>query len=99
MTPFISAQNAYSLLDRSVEAELVPALEHMGMGLLPYYPLASGLLTGKYRRNEAAPEGSRLAERTERLEAANFDVIEAVERFARERVLRRSEEHTSELQS
>jgi len=88
MTPFISAQNAYSFLDRSVEAELVPALEHMGMGLLPYYPLASGLLTGKYRRNEAAPEGSRLAERTERLEAANFDVIEAVESFARERGLR-----------
>jgi len=88
LTPFISAQNAYSFLDRSPEAELIPALEHLGMGLLPYYPLASGLLTGKYRRGEAAPAGTRLEERSERLEAANFDVIEALERFAADRDLR-----------
>src|SRR5690625_3482183 len=55
---------------------------------MAYYPMVAGLLTVKYRRNEAAPEGIRLAERTERLEAANFDVIEAVESFARERGLR-----------
>src|SRR5690625_1173778 len=86
--PFISAQNAYSLLDTSVEDELVPALEHLGVGLLPYYPLASGLLTGKYRRNEEPPAGSRLAARRERHEAADFDRIEALEEFAQERDLR-----------
>ena len=58
---FVSAQNHYSLLDRQVEAELVPACERYGVGLLPYFPLASGLLTGKYRRGEPAPEGTRLA--------------------------------------
>lgn len=84
-TPFISAQNAYSLLDRGVEKELVPALEKLGMGLLPFYPLASGLLTGKYRRNQPAPGGSRLQRRSERLDAANFDLIEALEAFAADR--------------
>ena len=58
---FVSAQNEYSWLERDIEADLVPALEHYGIGLLPYFPLASGLLTGKYRRGEAAPEGSRIA--------------------------------------
>lgn len=88
MTPFISAQNPYSLLDRSAEVELVPALKHLEMGLLPYYPLASGLLSGKYRRGEAAPKGTRLEKRSERLDAANFDIIESLEGFARERGLR-----------
>src|SRR4051812_18351774 len=55
----ISAQNEYSWLERGLERDVVPALEHYGVGLLPYFPLASGLLTGKYRRGEAAPEGSR----------------------------------------
>ena len=82
---FISAQNEYSWLNRSAEAELVPALEHMGQGLLPYFPLARGLLTGKYRRGEAAPRGSRLAKQTDPLEHADFDVIEAIERFALDR--------------
>ena len=58
---FISAQNDYSLLNRGVEDDLVPALEHYGIGLLPFFPLANGLLTGKYRRGEPAPAGSRLA--------------------------------------
>ncbi|MGH3510236.1 MAG: aldo/keto reductase, partial [Nocardioidaceae bacterium] len=51
---FVSAQNEYSLYNRSAEEELVPALEHVGMGLLPYFPLAYGLLTGKYRRDAPA---------------------------------------------
>ena len=55
---FVSAQNEYSLLERDVEEELVPACEHVGVGLLPFFPLASGLLTGKYRRGEPAPEGT-----------------------------------------
>jgi len=84
-TPFISAQNEYSLLNRAVEAEIVPACEHLGLGLLPYFPLASGLLTGKYQRGEAAPQGTRLASVPSRLEAADFDRIEALERFASER--------------
>src|SRR3954468_4824883 len=58
---FVSAQNEYSLLERDVEDELGPACEHVGVGLLPFFPLAPGLLTGKYRRGQAAPEGSRLA--------------------------------------
>lgn len=56
---FISAQNEYSWLNRDVETELLPALEHTGQGLLPFFPLARGLLTGKYRRGQAAPEGDR----------------------------------------
>ncbi len=84
---FISAQNKYSLLDRDAEDELVPACEHVGVGLLPYFPLEYGLLTGKYRRGEAAPEGSRLAVQGERLAGADWDVIEALQRFAAERGL------------
>jgi aryl-alcohol dehydrogenase-like predicted oxidoreductase len=82
---FISAQNEYSWLERDIEADLVPALEHYGVGLLPYFPLASGLLTGKYRRGEAAPEGSRLAGRDAMLTDERFDVVEKLEAFAAER--------------
>lgn len=81
-TPFVSAQNEYSLLNRTAEAELVPAAERVGVGILPYVPLASGLLTGKYRRGQPAPAGSRLVHRPERLAAADFDRIEALERLA-----------------
>ncbi|MFZ5872751.1 MAG: aldo/keto reductase [Actinomycetota bacterium] len=87
VTRFVSAQNEYSLLRRDAEAELVPACEHAGVGLLPYFPLASGLLTGKYRRGEGAPQGTRLASRPERLAAADFDRIEAIDGYARERGL------------
>jgi aryl-alcohol dehydrogenase-like predicted oxidoreductase len=84
---FISAQNRYSLIDRSAEDELIPACEHLGIGVLPYFPLESGLLTGKYRRGQAAPDGTRLAKLPERLAAADFDLIEALETFAAERDL------------
>jgi aryl-alcohol dehydrogenase-like predicted oxidoreductase len=83
-TPFISAQNRYNLLDRSAEAELVPAAEQVGVGLIPFVPLASGLLTGKYRRGQAAPSGSRLTRMPERLDRADFDRIEALEALARQ---------------
>ncbi|MCX7325259.1 MAG: aldo/keto reductase [Hyphomicrobiales bacterium] len=66
VTPFVSAQDEYSLVVRDAEKELIPALQHYGMGLLPYFPLASGLLTGKYRRNAPMPEGARLTN-TQRL--------------------------------
>jgi aryl-alcohol dehydrogenase-like predicted oxidoreductase len=87
LAPFISAQNHYHLLHREVEAELVPACQRFGLGLLPYFPLASGLLTGKYRRGDPAPEGTRMAgERfAQRLAEAPWDTIEALERFATER--------------
>ena len=89
LEPFISAQPEYSMLDRRPEAELIPCCEAYGLGLLPFYPLASGFLTGKYRRGEAAPEGTRLARTSARSEAtltdANFDLLEALESFTAER--------------
>jgi aryl-alcohol dehydrogenase-like predicted oxidoreductase len=85
---FVSAQNEYSLLERDVEDELVPACEHVGVGLLPFFPLASGLLTGKYRRGEAAPAGTRLAGMADRLAAADWDIIERLEAYAAQRDLR-----------
>ncbi|HKY69031.1 MAG TPA: aldo/keto reductase [Acidimicrobiales bacterium] len=84
---FVSAQNHYSLLDRQVEAELVPACLAYGIGILPYFPLASGLLTGKYHRGEPAPEGTRLAGArfAGQMTDERFDVVEALEAFAAER--------------
>ncbi|PSR66656.1 aldo/keto reductase [Nocardia sp. MDA0666] len=84
---FISAQNEYSLLQRGIEADLVPALEHYGIGLLPYFPLASGLLTGKYKRGVPAPEGSRIQAwgRESALTDAVFDIVEQLEGFAAQR--------------
>ncbi|WP_406040737.1 aldo/keto reductase [Micromonospora sp. NBC_00898] len=85
---FISAQNHYSLLERSVETEVIPACERFGLGMLPFFPLANGLLTGKYKRNEAPPAGSRLSgggRYAQRLAAADWDTIEAIEAYAAER--------------
>ena len=79
---FVSAQNEYSLLERGAEAELLPACERHGIGVLPYFPLANGLLTGKYRRGEPAPAGTRLAARAQVLDHADFDRIDALEAFA-----------------
>lgn len=81
---FISAQNEYSLYNRSAEVELVPALEHFGMSLLPYFPLAYGLLTGKYAQADEPPAGSRLAKETARFESARWDIIEGFRAFADE---------------
>jgi aryl-alcohol dehydrogenase-like predicted oxidoreductase len=61
LTAFVSAQNHYSLVDRAVEADVIPACERFGVGMLPYFPLASGLLTGKYQRGAPMPENSRLS--------------------------------------
>jgi aryl-alcohol dehydrogenase-like predicted oxidoreductase len=85
---FISAQNQYSLLERGVEREVGPACAQFGLGLIPFFPLASGLLTGKYRRGQPPPEGTRLAASPspERLlTERNFGLVEALERFAAER--------------
>jgi aryl-alcohol dehydrogenase-like predicted oxidoreductase len=61
--PFISAQNHWSLLERAAEAEVVPAATHFGLGVLPFFPLANGMLTGKVRQGQQVPAGSRLASR------------------------------------
>jgi len=82
---FISAQNEYSLYNRRAEEDLVPACARLGLSILPYFPLAYGLLTGKYRRDQAAPEGSRLQGQPSRLQDADFDRIEALEAYAAER--------------
>jgi aryl-alcohol dehydrogenase-like predicted oxidoreductase len=86
-TPFISAQNQYSLLQRGVEDEVVPACEHFGLGLLPFFPLDSGLLTGKYQRGEKPAAGTRLAQDRYQpwLDNADWDTIEALTAFGAER--------------
>jgi aryl-alcohol dehydrogenase-like predicted oxidoreductase len=84
-TPFISAQNQWSLLQRGVEAEVVPAAQEFGLGVLPFFPLASGLLTGKYKRGEDAPEGTRLSAgpmAARSLTDRNFDIVEPLEAYA-----------------
>jgi aryl-alcohol dehydrogenase-like predicted oxidoreductase len=86
---FVSAQNNYSLLERNVETEVSPACERFGLGLLPFFPLASGLLTGKYKRGEAPPSDTRLPRMSPRAAAAlndkNFDRLEALSSWAEER--------------
>jgi aryl-alcohol dehydrogenase-like predicted oxidoreductase len=79
-TPFISSQNHWSLLERDAERELVPAARHFGLGVLPYYPLANGLLTGKVRRGQEIPAGSRLTEprRAGFVTDAKLDKVEAL---------------------
>ena len=83
---FVSMQPRYSMLYRQPEAEMLPLCERYGIGVLPYYPLENGFLTGKYRRNAPAPEGTRLAANdrgvfTDR----NFDILEKLEDFCAER--------------
>jgi len=84
---FVAIQNEYSLLVRDAEHEVLPACERLGLGFVPYFPLASGLLTGKYRRGEAAPSGTRLAGREQVASDEQFAVLDALERFADERGL------------
>jgi aryl-alcohol dehydrogenase-like predicted oxidoreductase len=81
----VSAQNQYSLLRREAEEELLPTCKRLGIGVLPYFPLASGLLTGKYRRGEPRPEGTRLANREAVFTDEMFERLEALEAFAKER--------------
>jgi aryl-alcohol dehydrogenase-like predicted oxidoreductase len=83
----VSAQNRYSLLKREAEDELLPTCERLGLGVLPYFPLASGLLTGKYRRDHPLPEGTRLSGRDEVFTDETFDRLEALDAFASERGL------------
>ena len=83
--PVAALQNHYNLLEREAEADVLPRCAQLGVGFVPYFPLASGLLTGKYRRGEPPPPGTRLAGRPEALTDEVFDRIEALEAFAQAR--------------
>ena len=87
LTRFTAIQNEYSLLERDAEREVLPTCERLGLGFVPYFPLASGLLTGKYRRGGARPDGARLSSRPEIATDEQFDVLGRLERYAREREL------------
>jgi aryl-alcohol dehydrogenase-like predicted oxidoreductase len=86
LAAFVSCQDEYSLLVRDIERELIPAAKARGLGLLPYFPLASGLLTGKYRRGTSLPPGSRLAKNPRHaqdfISERNWRIVGALEAFA-----------------
>lgn len=86
---FASCQDEYSLMVRGAEKELIPAAQHFGMGLLPYFPLANGLLTGKYKRNAPLPEGARMTRESQRaaevLTEANWEKTEKLTAFCEAR--------------
>jgi aryl-alcohol dehydrogenase-like predicted oxidoreductase len=88
LEPFVSVQHHYSLLNRAVESDVVPVAERYGLGVLPYFPLEYGLLTGKYRRGEGAPPGSRASSgHAPWLENADWDRIESLQKYAEARDL------------
>jgi aryl-alcohol dehydrogenase-like predicted oxidoreductase len=80
---YVSEQSEYSWLERDAEEELLPTCRRLGLGFIPYFPLASGLLTGKYRRGRPAPVGTRL--HGQEIDDAEYDRVEALEAFAEER--------------
>lgn len=82
---FVTLQNEYSLLQRQIETEVMPACEKLNVSILPFFPLASGLLTGKYKRGESGPAGSRLSSGEQAGSHEQFDVVEALEAFAEAR--------------
>lgn len=82
---YVTLQNEYSLLKREIEAEVAPACERLGVSILPFFPLAMGMLTGKYKRGVPPAEGTRLAARGISGSDEQFDVVEALEAFAAER--------------
>jgi aryl-alcohol dehydrogenase-like predicted oxidoreductase len=89
LNAFISYQNEYSLLVRDIDQELIPAMQAYGLGLLPFYPLAGGMLTGKYKRNAPMPQGARLtyakATADRYLTDENWSIVERLESFSARR--------------
>ncbi len=89
--PFVSAQNEYNLLNRRIERELAPACEAYGLSILPYFPLASGFLTGKYKQDQPLPEGARLSSPAaagmagQILTPKNYETLDKLEAFATQR--------------
>ena len=84
-TPFVSAQNHWSMIDRAAEADVVPAAVHFGLGVLPFFPLANGMLTGKVRRGAELPAGSRIATRSHLVTDERLDTVEALIGWGTER--------------
>ena len=82
---FAGVQNHYSLFERAIESEVIPAAEKLGVSVIPFFPLARGLLTGKYRRGEAAPQDGRLAGKDSIATDEQFSRLEAYEKFAEQR--------------
>jgi aryl-alcohol dehydrogenase-like predicted oxidoreductase len=82
VTPFVSAQNHWSLLDREIERDLVPAAEHYGVGVIPYFPLAQGLLTGKVHSRDAIERGTRLHDRQHLVTDERLDRVDALTKLA-----------------
>ena len=92
LTSFVTAQDEYSLLERELEKDRLPIMRKHGMGLLPYFPLASGLLTGKYKHNAPLPAGTRLARNPPRhadefLNERNWRIVDALDAFVDRRGL------------
>jgi len=89
LNAFISYQNEYSLVVRDIDRELIPAMQAYGLGLLPFYPLAGGFLTGKYKRNAPMPQGARLtytkAAANRYLTDENWSIVERLESFSAKR--------------
>jgi aryl-alcohol dehydrogenase-like predicted oxidoreductase len=85
LSRFVAIQNEYSLLVRDAERDVLPMCQQLGLGFIPYFPLASGLLTGKYRRGEPGPSGARLSARGQIASAEQFDALERFEGYARDR--------------
>src|SRR5439155_12086552 len=83
--PVAAIQNEYSLLNREAEDEVLARAGELGVGFVPYFPLASGLLTGKYRRGQPWPKATRLEGREDRYTDETFDRIEALAEFAEAR--------------
>jgi aryl-alcohol dehydrogenase-like predicted oxidoreductase len=83
--PVVAVQNHYSLMHREDDADVLPLCRELGIGYVPYFPLESGLLTGKYRRGQPHPEGARLSGRDDRLTDERLRVVEALEAVATER--------------
>jgi aryl-alcohol dehydrogenase-like predicted oxidoreductase len=89
LTMFVSSQDEYSLLVRDIESELLPLIEQYGVSELPYFPLASGLLTGKYKKGQAAPKGTRLGDKQGLAEKyhheANLQIVERLGEFSEDK--------------
>jgi aryl-alcohol dehydrogenase-like predicted oxidoreductase len=85
LTPFTAIQNHYSLLERAAEADVLPLCERLNIAFIPYFPLAMGLLTGKYQRDAAPPEGARLSSRDEIATPERWEIVEALTAYAAER--------------
>jgi aryl-alcohol dehydrogenase-like predicted oxidoreductase len=89
LSAFVTCQDEYNLLDRAIEKDRVAVMQRYGLGLLPYFPLASGLLSGKYRRGAPMPAGSRLSYSAQHadglLTAANWAIVDRLAAFAAER--------------